>query len=65
MANIFLDVKSFLSDVRSEIGKITWPSFDEFLGHMVVVFVSVAFSSVVLGLMDYLFTFVLTWFFSS
>lgn len=59
-----MSIFSFFSEVKSEIEKITWPSFDEFVGHMVVVLVTVVFSALVLGFMDYAFSSALKLFFT-
>jgi preprotein translocase subunit SecE len=45
-------VRQYLSDVRAEFKKITWPSQREYLGGTVGVVVIVAFLTVVLGLID-------------
>lgn len=45
-------VLAFLSEVKQELGRVTWAKFDEFLGHTVVVCITVAFVSVILSLMD-------------
>jgi len=45
-------VTSFFYEVKAELDKVTWIGFDEFVGNMVVVCVTVAFMSLVLGLMD-------------
>jgi preprotein translocase subunit SecE len=45
-------VKSFVSDVRSEMRKVTWPSKKEVYGTTVVVIVAVFFFGIYLFLVD-------------
>ncbi len=59
-----MSILAFFAEVKSEIQKITWPGMDEFIGHMIVVMVMVAFSSVVLGFMDWAFSSALKWLFT-
>ncbi len=59
-----MSVFTFLREVKAEVEKITWPSFDEFVGHMIVVFVTIMFASVILGGMDYVFSAALKWLFT-
>ena len=42
----------FLSDVKGEVKKVTWPSKKEAMGGTVVVLVVVFFTAVFLGLVD-------------
>ena len=42
----------FLSDVKGEVMKVTWPSKKEAMGGTVVVLVVVFFTAVFLGLVD-------------
>jgi preprotein translocase subunit SecE len=46
------DLRQYLSEVRSEFRKITWPSQREYVGGTIGVVVIVAFLTVVLGLVD-------------
>jgi preprotein translocase SecE subunit len=55
MGNIF----SFLGEVRAELQKIVWPKWDEFVGMVTAVCIVVAFFAVVLGTMDFSFSFLL------
>jgi preprotein translocase SecE subunit len=50
--SFFSSVKSFFSEVKAELGKVTWIGSDEFIGQMVVVCITIAFMSIVLGFMD-------------
>ncbi|MFZ0430539.1 MAG: preprotein translocase subunit SecE [Acidobacteriota bacterium] len=45
-------VQSFISDVRSEMRKVTWPSKKEVYGTTVVVIVAVFFFGIYLFLVD-------------
>jgi preprotein translocase subunit SecE len=49
--------REYLSDVRAEFKKITWPNQREYVGGTVGVVVIVAFLTLVLGVIDV----VLTW----
>jgi preprotein translocase subunit SecE len=44
--------KSFLKDVRVEMSKVTWPSWDELKGQTIVVIVAVLMISAFIGLVD-------------
>ena len=44
----------FLSEVKNEVNKVTWPSRKEAMGGTAVVFVVVFFMAVFLGLVDVL-----------
>jgi preprotein translocase subunit SecE len=46
------DLRQYLSEVRSEFRKITWPSQREYVGGTIGVVVIVAFLTVVLGVVD-------------
>ncbi len=52
MANPIENARSYLSDVRSEFDKITWPSQREYVGGTIGVLVIVAIITTVLGLID-------------
>ncbi len=47
------DARTFLSEVRAEFKKVTWPSKQEYVGGTVGVLVVVAFFAVALGLIDF------------
>jgi preprotein translocase SecE subunit len=59
-----MSVLTFLLEVKSEIKKVTWPTYEEFFGHMIVVSVTVTFAAIVIGVMDYLFSAGLKWLFT-
>lgn len=44
----------FLREVKVEFSKVLWPSFDEFIGSSLVVFVLVCIFAVYLGSIDFL-----------
>jgi preprotein translocase subunit SecE len=46
------DGREYMSDVRTEFRKITWPSQREYVGGTIGVVVIVAFLTLVLGLID-------------
>jgi len=48
----FEAARQYLSDVRSEFRKITWPNQREYVGGTVGVVIIVAFLTVVLGVVD-------------
>jgi len=46
------DVVKFFNEVKVELSKVIWPSWDEFVGSTVIVLVVIAFFSVYLGMLD-------------
>jgi preprotein translocase subunit SecE len=44
--------KSFFTDIKLEMGKVSWPNKDELIGSTVIVLVSLALLSVFIGLCD-------------
>ena len=46
------NVRQYLSDVRTEFRKVTWPSQREYVGGTIGVVVIVAILTLVLGLID-------------
>ncbi len=52
-ATLFSDARTFLSGVKVEFGKVTWPSKQEYVGGTIGVLIVVAFFSVVLGVIDF------------
>lgn len=57
-------ILSFLTEVRVELGKITWPKRDEFLGSTIIVCILIAFFALILGGMDSAFSLLLKKIFS-
>lgn len=49
MANKFVN---FLSDVKLEMGKVSWSTKDELIGSTIVVLVSLAILSIFIGICD-------------
>jgi preprotein translocase subunit SecE len=45
----------FLKEVRIELSKIVWPSFNEFLGSTIIVLIVIALFSIYLGVIDFCF----------
>ena len=56
-------VTQFLSEVRSEMAKVVWPSWYELVGLTIIVLIVVAAFSVYLGVIDYLLSRVAGWVF--
>ena len=48
----FQSARTYLSEVRAEFWKVTWPSQKEYVGGTIGVIVIVAFITAVLGVMD-------------
>lgn len=46
------DAMQFAREVKIEFSKVSWPTFQEFLGSIFVVFIFVAFFLVYLGVID-------------
>jgi preprotein translocase subunit SecE len=55
------DTKTYLTEVRNESRKITWPTQKEYVGGTVGVVVVVSVMTVVLGVVDFFLTQVLRW----
>jgi preprotein translocase subunit SecE len=49
------DVVRFFSEVKLELGKVVWPSFDETVGSVMIVLLLVVAFSVYLGAIDLVF----------
>ncbi len=56
----------FLKEVKSELGRVAWPRFDEFAGALIVVLLVMAFFALYLGFLDLGFTrlaqFIFAWY---
>ena len=56
----------FLKEVKSELSRVVWPRFDEFVGALIVVLLVMAFFAIYLGLLDLGFTrlaqFIFAWY---
>lgn len=42
----------FFKEVKSELGKVVWPSYDEFVGSTIVVLVLMTAFAIYLGIVD-------------
>ena len=51
-------VVGFFRDVRAELRKVTWPTFDELRKATLVIVIFVTILGIVIGLMDAMFQFV-------
>ncbi|TET06529.1 preprotein translocase subunit SecE [Candidatus Dependentiae bacterium] len=47
------DAVKFFNEVRVELSKVIWPSWDEFVGSTIIVLVVIAFFSGYLGVLDF------------
>lgn len=47
----------FLKEVRLELTKIVWPSFNEFIGSTIIVFIVIVLFSIYLGIIDFAFSY--------
>jgi preprotein translocase SecE subunit len=56
-AVLISDTRQFLSGVKSEFGKVTWPSRQEYVGGTIGVLIVVALFSVALGAIDFALTY--------
>jgi preprotein translocase subunit SecE len=46
------DALKFAKDVQSELSKVMWPKFDDYVGSTIVVLVLIAFFAIYLFLVD-------------
>ncbi|MBI2495323.1 MAG: preprotein translocase subunit SecE [Candidatus Omnitrophica bacterium] len=54
MANALERVSTFLTDVREELKQVSWPSREELLGSLLVVFVGVALLAGFISVCDFI-----------
>jgi preprotein translocase subunit SecE len=52
---IIKDITQFLSEVKSELGKVTWPGYNELVGSIIIVLVVVFIFSIYFGVVDLFF----------
>lgn len=52
MKNVVYSVSKFLSEVKFELTRIEWPTFNEFIGSTFVVLIIVSAFSLYLGIVD-------------
>jgi len=45
-------LSQFLREVKLELSRVEWPSFNEFLGSVIVAFIVIILSSLFLGVVD-------------
>jgi preprotein translocase subunit SecE len=57
-------VSRFLSEVKLEIQKVTWPSYNELVGSSIIVFILVVAFALYLGGIDLVFYSIAEWLFS-
>ena len=53
MSKIIENIKKFLKEVRSEMSKVTWPSWMELKGSTILVIIVSIFFAVYIGLVDF------------
>ncbi len=46
----------FLQEVRAEMAKVTWPTFNQLVGSTIVVLILITFFAVYLGAIDFVFS---------
>ena len=54
MANSLTRFTSFLGEVREELKQVSWPTRDELLGSVLVVFVGVVLMASFIGVCDFI-----------
>jgi len=47
------NVITFLSEVRTELSKVIWPKYEEWIGSTLIMLVLVLFFSIYLGVIDF------------
>jgi len=57
-------VVQFFKEVRSEMGKVVWPSWNELVGSTIIVLVIVTAFALYLGAVDYLLAKAASWVFT-
>ena len=48
-----IKIISFFKEVRQELAKVAWPSFNEFVGSTIVVLIIIAAFAIYLGAIDF------------
>jgi len=48
-----MNLITFFKEVRQELAKVAWPSFNEFVGSTIVVLIIIAAFAVYLGIVDF------------
>jgi preprotein translocase subunit SecE len=62
---VMKNVVQFLSEVKIELGKVVWPSIDEWIGSTIVVLFLVLISSIYLAPLDFGFSKIASYIFKS
>ena len=57
--NIVNNIKNFLTEVRAEMQKVTWPTREELIGSTGVVLATMFFLSTFIGIADFVLSYVL------
>ena len=52
-------VRTFFSEVKVELGKVSWPTREELLGSTAVVLMTMLILSVFIGVCDFIFSFLM------
>lgn len=47
------DIVQFLGEVRSELNKVVWPKYDDWVGSTIIVLILVVIFALYLGLIDF------------
>lgn len=53
------NILSFVNEVKAELKKVTWPGKDELIGSVVIVCIVAVIFAVILGGMDFAFSYVI------
>jgi preprotein translocase subunit SecE len=51
--SVMNNIVQFLSEVRTELGKVIWPKYDDWIGSTIIVLVLVVLFALYLGLIDF------------
>ena len=54
MTNVMAKAQKFLKEIKSEMSKVTWPSFTELKGSTILVIIVSVFFAVYIGLVDFI-----------
>ncbi|GMU19208.1 MAG: hypothetical protein AMXMBFR12_04000 [Candidatus Babeliales bacterium] len=53
MDQVMKDIVQFLGEVRSELNKVVWPKYDDWMGSTIIVLILVVLFALYLGLIDF------------
>ncbi|MBT4483794.1 MAG: preprotein translocase subunit SecE [Candidatus Latescibacteria bacterium] len=56
MAKLIEKIKKFFREVKSEMSKVTWPSWNELKGSTILVIIVSAFFAIYIGFIDIILT---------